>query len=278
MKVLVCTGEKFLQNALTRFGYEVVAAADGSEALERLNKVDGPKIAIVNWEMQGLSGAEICKVLRTNCVEPYIYTILTTNKSQKDELLEAFELGADDYLVMPFDGYELRAKLIVAKRILDLQDRLVSMREDLRARATHDSLTGLWNRQSTMEALTREIDRVKRENKPCGLILADIDHFKHINDCFGHQAGDEVLKEAATSLTEAVRGYDIVGRYGGEEFLVIAPGCNASTIMERAEDLRIKIESKTVRTARGDISITVSMGAIAFRPGWTHPKISDQIR
>ena len=138
-----------------------------------LFKPDAPKVAIINWEMKGLSGAEVCKMLRIGCIEPYVYMVLLTDKSEKDELLDVFEYGADDYLVKPSDGYELRAKLVVAKRILDLQDRLISMREDLRMKATHDSLTGLWNRQATMDALAREIDRAKREKKPCGLILAD---------------------------------------------------------------------------------------------------------
>jgi two-component system cell cycle response regulator len=267
MKVLVSAGEKLLHNTLRRFGYEVIVSENGTQALERLFEIDGPKVAIINWEMKDISGAEVCKTLRRGCVEPYIYTILLTSKSQKDELLDVFEFGADDYLVKPFDGYELRAKLIVAKRILDLQDRLVSMREDLRARATHDSLTGLWNRQATMEALAREIDRSTREGKPCGLILADVDHFKLINDAFGHQAGDEVLKETAGSLCAAVRPYDVVGRYGGEEFLVIAPGCNSATIVERAEEVRSDIESKSMRTSKGNISITLSLGAIAAMPG-----------
>ena len=178
-----------------------------------------------------------------------------------------FEYGADDYLTKPIDGYELRAKLIVARRILDLQDRLVAMREDFRARATHDSLTGLWNRQATIDALAREIDRLNRDNKPCGLIMADVDHFKHVNDCFGHQAGDEVLKEAATKIKDAVRPYDTVGRYGGEEFLVIAPGCDSTTIVGRAEQIRTRIERNPVQTTSGNIPITISMGAIAFWPG-----------
>jgi diguanylate cyclase (GGDEF)-like protein len=267
MKVLISEGEKLLHNTLTRLGHEVVVAANGSDVLDRVLAADGPKLAILDWNMAGMSGAEVCKSLRSCCTEPYIYTIVLTDKSQKDELLDVFDFGADDYLHKPLDGYELRAKLIVAKRILDLQDRLVSMREDLRTRATHDSLTGLWNRQATLDALAREIDRGDREHKPCGLILADVDHFKHVNDCFGHQAGDDVLRETAATLADAVRAYDIVGRYGGEEFLVIAPGCNTGTITERAETIRTKIQRKSILTAKGPISVTLSLGAIAFQPG-----------
>ena len=109
--------------------------------LHLLRGEDAPKLAILDWEMQEMRGPEVCKSLRQSQIEPYVYLIFLTEKSQKDDLLEAFEFGADDYLVKPFDGYELRAKLIVAKRILELQDRLVSMREDLRAQATHDFLT-----------------------------------------------------------------------------------------------------------------------------------------
>jgi diguanylate cyclase (GGDEF)-like protein len=244
-----------------------VIAQDGNEALKYFLQHDPPKIGILNWEMDGLAGSEVCKIIRNEPIEHYIYHILLTSKSQKDELLAAFEQGADDYLVKPFDGFELRAKLAVAKRILDLQDRLISVREELRAQATHDSLTELWNRKETLNALAREIDRTNRDNKPCGLIMADVDHFKQINDSYGHLAGDEVLKEIACRLKRGTRQYDVVGRYGGEEFLIIAPGCDAATTMKRAESLRTEISISPVRTSEGNFPVTLSLGAIAVTPG-----------
>jgi diguanylate cyclase (GGDEF)-like protein len=266
MKIVVSAGEQLLQKMLARFGFDVLIAQDGKEALKYFLTQDQPKIGILNWELGGLPAAEICKLVRDEQIEHYVYIILLTNKSQKDELLGAFEQGADDYLVKPFDGYELRAKLAVARRILDLQDRLISMREELRAQATHDSLTELWNRKETLNALSREIERADREKKPCGLIIADVDHFKEINDSYGHLAGDEVLKEIACRLKRGTRPYDIVGRYGGEEFLIIAPGCDAATTMKRAEALRTEISIAPMRTSEGNFPVTLSLGAAAIAP------------
>jgi diguanylate cyclase (GGDEF)-like protein len=267
MKIVVMAGEQLLQKMLARFGFDVMIARDGKEALKYFLQADPPKIGILNWEMDGLPGSEVCKIIRNEPIEHYVYIILLTSKSQKDDLLTAFDQGADDYLVKPFDGFELRAKLAVAKRILDLQDRLISMREELRDQATHDALTNLWNRKETLSALTREIDRVNRDNKPCGLVMADVDHFKEINDSYGHLAGDEVLKEIAARLKRGIRPYDIIGRYGGEEFLIVAPGCDATTTMKRAEALRTEISISPVRTSEGNFPVTLSLGAVAVVPG-----------
>lgn len=261
MKVLIGSSEGLLNKTLTRWGYEVAVASDGNDALQRLTQQDPPKLAILNFEMDGLSGADLCRRLRADVVDPYIYMILLMEKSQKDDLLEAFEQGADDYLVKPFDGYELRAKLLVANRILGLQDRLISMRDELQIQATHDSLTGLWNRKATMDALARELVRASREKKPVGLMLADLDHFKQINDTYGHMAGDRVLQEVSTKLKGALRSYDTVGRYGGEEFLIISPGCDETATLRRAEHIRASIASAPVVTPEGNISLSLSMGA-----------------
>jgi two-component system cell cycle response regulator len=263
LRILVSAGERLLQDTLARWGYEIAVAADGHEALQQLRQKDPPKLAILNWEMEKLRGPEVCQVLREGGVEPYIYIILLTNESRKDELLEAFDFGADDYLVKPFDGYELRAKLIVAKRILDLQDRLICMREDLRAQATHDGLTGLWNRQACMDTLAGELERAKREKKPVGVIMADLDHFKQVNDDYGHVVGDAVLREVAARFKGAARSYDTMGRCGGEEFLIILPGCDAATVLNRAEEIRASVCNESIPMREGNIQVTLSMGATA---------------
>jgi two-component system, cell cycle response regulator len=263
LRILVSAGERHLHDTLTRWGYEIVVAADGHEALQHLRQKDPPKLAILDWEMEKLRGPEVCQCLREGGSEPYIYLILLTNESRKDELLEAFDFGADDYLVKPFDGYELRAKLIVAKRILDLQDRLICMREDLRAQATHDGLTSLWNRQACMDALASELERAKREKKPLGVIMADLDHFKQVNDDYGHLVGDAVLREVAARLKGAARSYDIVGRCGGEEFLIIIPGCDGATVLKRAEEIRDSVCHEIFPMSEGNIQVTLSMGAAA---------------
>jgi diguanylate cyclase (GGDEF)-like protein len=149
----------------------------------------------------------------------------------------------------------------VAKRILGLQDRLISMRDELQVQATHDALTGLWNRRASMAALERELARASRDKKTVGLMLADLDHFKQINDTYGHLAGDKVLQAVAAKLKSALRSYDTIGRYGGEEFLVVSPGCDEETILRRAEHLRASIASEPVITPEGNISVSLSLGA-----------------
>lgn len=273
LRIVISDGEGSLCKTLTRWGYEVSVAADGNEALRLLTQQDPATLAILNSEMKGLRGAELCQRLRADGIEPYIYVILLMEKSQNDDLLEAFEQGADDYLAKPFDGYELRAKLLVAKRILGLQERLLCMRDELLVQATHDSLTGLWNRNASMEALKRELVRADREGKTVGLMLADLDHFKQINDTYGHLAGDRVLQAVATRMKKSMRTYDTVGRYGGEEFLILSPGCDEEAIFRRAEHLRTAISSEPVVTPEAMISISLTLGA-AVATGTTVP---DQI-
>jgi two-component system cell cycle response regulator len=261
VKVLINSREGSLGKTLARWGYEVTEAEDGNEALRLLTQKNAAPLAILSGKMNGLRGAELCQRLRAAAAEPYIYVILLMEKSQGDDLLEAFEQGADDYLVKPFDGYELRAKLLVAKRILGLQDRLISMRDELLVQATHDSLTGLWNRKASMDTLARELSRAGRENRRVGLLLADLDHFKQINDTYGHLAGDRVLQTVAMRLKSALRTYDTIGRYGGEEFLIICPGCDEAALLRRGEHLRTALASEPVVTPEGNIPVSLSLGA-----------------
>lgn len=262
MKVVINSGEPLLEKSLARWGYDVWTAENGQKALHLLTQENPATLAILNSEMEGLRGAELCRKLRAQSGDQYIYVILLAEKSQGDDLLEAFEQGADDYISKPYDGYELRAKLVVAKRILSLQERLLSMRDELMVQATRDALTGLWNRRATMESLARELSRGQREKRPVGVLLADIDNFKKINDTYGHLAGDCVLQTVATRLRNAMRTYDTVGRYGGEEFLIVSPGCDESALMRRAEHLRLAIAAGPVVTREGNIYVTLSLGAV----------------
>lgn len=268
MRVLIASDEGLLNKTLIRWGYNVTVVSNGHEALRGLIQSDPPKLAILPYQMDGLRGSELCEQLRAKTIEPYIYVILLMEKSREDDLLEAFEHGADDCLGKPFDGYELRAKLIVAKRILGLQDRLISMRDELLIQATHDSLTGLWNRKACLDSLARELVRAAREKRTVGLMLADLDHFKQINDTYGHLAGDQVLRAVALKIKAALRSYDTVGRYGGEEFLVICPGCDQGALLRRAEHLRASIAGEPVATPEGNIPISLSLGvAVASENG-----------
>jgi diguanylate cyclase (GGDEF)-like protein len=182
--------------------------------------------------------------------------LLLTARVQKEDLLRGLECGADDYLTKPFDAQELRARLHVGERILNLED-------ELRFRATHDTLTGISNRGVALEAMSREHARQVREKGSFGIILADLDHFKNINDTYGHVCGDAVLKEAAERMMGCARPYDTVGRYGGEEFLIVVTSANESVALALAERARAAIESRPFETGSGRVRITASFGIAA---------------
>ncbi len=179
------------------------------------------------------------------------------------------EAGADDYLAKPFIAEELRARLFAGKRILDLHQRLLSAQQYLHFAATHDSLTSLWNRAEILAFLHRELERGQREGKPIGIALLDIDHFKAINDSFGHSSGDLVLKELAWRLRAQLRSYDGLGRYGVEEFLLVLPGCDLQTTIRRLDALRCSIDHPAFLPNPGMTAVTVSIGATVSRGGGT---------
>jgi diguanylate cyclase (GGDEF)-like protein len=257
-----------LQVSLTHAGYRVVAAADGSEALRIMSEEDGPRLSVLDWMMPSLDGVDVCRAIRRAAREPYLYIILLTAKGHPTEIIEGLEAGADDYITKPYDLQELKARLRAGKRILELQQQLVTAREQLRMQATHDSLTGLFNRAAILEALEREVVRSNREKNPLALIMADLDHFKHVNDTFGHPAGDAVLQEVARRMLSSFRIYDFVGRYGGEEFLVVVPSSELSLAVELAERLRQQVSARPVNIGGGAmISVTMSLGVAVVGPG-----------
>lgn len=246
---------------LNEWGFSFVMAKDGKEAWKVLCGPDAPRLAILDWVLPEIDGVEICRRLRARSQElPYTYTILLTAKSKKQEMLEAMEAGSDDFLSKPFDPPELRARLMVGKRIVELQQKLVSANDALQFAACHDFLTGLWNRREILSFLQREVSRSRRDRTPIGIVLADVDHFKKVNDKLGHDAGDSVLKAVAERLTSSLRAYDGVGRYGGEEFLMVIPGCDLEVTVRRANQIRELVCGKTIPTSAGDTSVSVSMG------------------
>jgi diguanylate cyclase (GGDEF)-like protein len=254
---------RMLEAFLTKSGYRVVIAVDGVDALKILTAEDSPSLAILDWMMPGLEGPQVCERVRALLERPYVYILLLTARNEKQDLLNGLKSGADDYLTKPFDAQELRARLHVGQRILDLQDSLIAAREEMRFHATHDLLTGIDNRGVVIDAMNREASRQLREGGAFGVVLLDLDHFKNVNDTLGHLAGDAVLKESALRIKQAVRPYDTVGRWGGEEFLVVAPSSDAEGTLALAERIREAIQSTPVTTQAGEASVTASCGVAA---------------
>lgn len=268
-KILIAEDDPVLRRMvealLVKAGHEIIAVADGKEALEILEREDAPKLAVLDWMMPGMEGPQVCQRIRQRRDRPYVYILLLTALAQKGNVLEGLESGADDYLTKPFDAEELRARIRVGLRILSLQQSLITAREELRFQATHDALTGLLNRSSVLEAFNRERSRQVREGGSLGIILADLDHFKNINDTYGHLVGDAVLKETARRMASCVRPYDAVGRYGGEEFLIIAPTADGAGALSLAERIREMIGRTPVQTPAEAIRVTASFGVVASK-------------
>lgn len=264
MRILVAEDDTLsrmmLERTLQRAGYQVTAVEHGTEALNLLCAEDSPRLALLDWVMPGHDGVEICREVRQRRDQPYTYLILLSSRESKQDIVRGLESGADDYLTKPFDAEELKARLRTGIRILDLEDRLVEARESMRFQATHDNLTSLWNRGVIAELAARELLRSRRENTCTAIIMCDIDHFKSINDRFGHPAGDEVLREVARRLHSSVRSYDMVGRYGGEEFLIVLNKCEPSSAVVRAECIRKAIFGKPILLPQQQITVSISVG------------------
>jgi two-component system cell cycle response regulator len=261
-----------LQATLTNWGYDVVVACDGQQAWQILQQDDAPALAILDWMMPGLTGPELCQMVRKKGKEPYTYILLLTSKSLKQDVVEGMDSGADDYLIKPFDQHELKVRLRAGTRIVDLQAQLMATREELRIQATRDYLTTLWNRSSILGILDRELARSARERTACSVVLVDLDHFKLINDQYGHFAGDLALQEAARRMQNSVRPYDAVGRYGGEEFLIVLPGCDEESTRGQAERMRQALYKTPLDLPQDSVSFSASFGCSTFSGhGSVHP-------
>jgi two-component system cell cycle response regulator len=266
MRILIADDElmsrKLLQRTLERAGYEVTAVGNGRVAVDQLCPANGPRLALLDWVMPELDGLGVCREVRKRKEQSYVYMILLTSKESKEDVVTGLESGADDYLTKPFDPEELKARLRTGLRILNLEDRLVEAREQMRFQATHDGLTALWNRGMIIDLLGRELARSVREHFSTAILMCDLDHFKNVNDTYGHLVGDDVLRETAKRLLASVRSYDFVGRYGGEEFLVVLNNCNPSHALARAEEIRKAIAQRPVPSSSGPIPVTMSLGLL----------------
>lgn len=267
MKILVADDDavsrRLTQRTLEKFGYQVMLAEDGRRAAEILSQEDAPRLALIDWMMPEQDGPALCREVRERHRDtPYVYIVLLTSKQSSEDIVAGLEAGADDYLTKPFQVAELKARLHTGQRILQLEDKLVQAREEMRYRATHDALTALWNRASILTLARGELQRAARESRALSLILCDIDHFKCFNDNYGHRAGDLILAEISKRLKTAVRSYDAVGRYGGEEFLIVLSDCGAGNVKTRAEAIREEIAGTPIQVDGLWLHATVSLGAV----------------
>jgi diguanylate cyclase (GGDEF)-like protein len=256
------TSRSILTAILKKWGYDPVIAADGAAAWDILQRDDAPRLVLLDWNMPEMDGIEVCRLIRKGESSNPPYVIMLTGKGEKRDIVQGLDAGANDYICKPYDNDELLARIRVGQRMVELQAALVEARDTMEHQALHDALTGTFNRRAILETLGREISRARRENGTLSIGMLDIDFFKKINDTHGHQVGDEVLVGFVRTVRRNLREYDITGRYGGEEFLVIAPGRQDEPFECVYERVRRQVADTPLETSAGPISVTVSIGTV----------------
>jgi len=248
------------------WGYELIMVEDGEQAWQVMQQDDAPSLLLLDWEMPKMNGVEVCERVIAQNPENPPYIVLLTSKTGSDAIVEGLSKGASDYLAKPFDRDELKVRLQVGKRMIELQEKLNSTLQDLTDLASKDALTGLLNRRAIMEALPKEINRIERQEQTLCVGMCDIDHFKQVNDTYGHIAGDEVLKEVTHRMTETLREYDLLGRYGGEEFLIITPVDTIENSKLVYQRICQAISEQPISFDGGSVTVTISCGVTGYRP------------
>ena len=258
------TTRLMMSRQLKRAGYEMEVVSNGIQALEMLKKRFFP-LLLTDWDMPEMNGVALCRAVRAMPLEGYVYTILLTAREGKANLIEGLAAGADDYLTKPPDDNELRARLNTGQRILKLEQSLRAANRQNHLLSITDALTGTYNRRYLMERLPQEIERARRYGHPLSVVLCDVDHFKKVNDTYGHQAGDQVLESFARLLTGSVRSdIDWVTRYGGEEFLIVLPETSVTDAVAFAEKMRAAIAAHPFEIANGTLSVSSSFGVSGY--------------
>jgi two-component system cell cycle response regulator len=262
MKVLIAEDEpiscRALEKSVAGWGYETVIAKNGKEAWEALRKNE-VRIAVVDWMMPGMDGIELCQKIRHDYQQKkskYTYIILLTGKDQQGDVITGLSAGADDYITKPFSFLELKVRIQNGERIIKVEDDQIEL-------ASYDSLTKVWNRKKILDFFKEELSRGRRENQATGVIIVDVDWFKNVNDSHGHFIGDEVLIEVVSRLKKCIRGYDKLGRYGGDELILVLPNCGLTHVKNVAERLRLSVCEKKISTKKGLLDVTISLGGIS---------------
>jgi diguanylate cyclase (GGDEF)-like protein len=250
-------------------GYQVESAADGEEALDRVRQRP-PDLILLDVMMPRIDGMEVARRIKADETLPFIPIIMQTALDTVEHKVEGLGAGADDYVTKPINFAELEARVKSMLRIKVLQDELARANDELRRMAVTDSLTGLHNRRNVELLLHDMFEHSVRLHEPLACAMFDLDHFKSVNDTYGHQAGDAVLQQLAGILKASAREIDKVGRYGGEEFIILLPGTVLDAAVTFAERTRQQVESHTFTFEGGSLRRTLSCGVAAF----PHPRIS----
>lgn len=257
-----------LKKMLEKEGFQVILAENGKEGLKAFaeNQKD-ISLIITDWLMPEMDGLEMCQKIRQMETEHYVYVIFLSAKENKQDIVAGLKAGADDYLTKPFSHEELIARVNVGLRIVRLQQELKKANHHLEILATTDMLTGVLNRRALRQRLIEELERCARKETSLCLFMADLDHFKKINDTYGHLVGDKVLQEVVKRLKQNLRPYDIIGRYGGEEFVIGIPEiCYRQIIRDIAERIRQSVANTPIIINDTELKVTISIGGTVAKP------------
>lgn len=254
-----------VRSELEEEGYQVVEAVDGLTAVQQCRN-DPPDVVLLDIEMPGLDGYQVLSELKADPAVKDIPVVFLTSRGEMDDVVAGLRGGAHDYLRKPFESPELLARVAAATHVKHLQDQLRQRNADLDRLSRTDALTGMYNRRHLEQELARLHNDSIRHRAPLCVLLLDLDRFKHVNDTYGHAAGDDVLREFAGRVTAELRAGDIGGRWGGEEFLVIMPRTELDEALALAERVRAVTAAEPVVSAGDSISMTVS-GGFALGPG-----------
>ena len=264
MKALVADSDpdrlRQLEGWLVRWGHEVVPVRNGVEAWHRVEKEREPTLIVLAWRMEGMPGIDVCRRMRLQPDLPSAYVLLLAESRASEDLLDGLNAGADDFLFAPLDANEVRARIRTGARIVEIERALKASQDALRIQSTRDATTGSWNRTSILDLLHKEQERARRKSGSVAIVLADLDAFRDVNESLGAPIGDEVLREAARRMSSTLRPYDAVGRYGGEEFLIVLPGSDGLGALTVAERIREAFARRPVATSAGPVALTLSLG------------------
>ena len=259
------TQRLLLHRLLTRSGYRVETARNGEEALACL--LQGQvQILITDWEMPEMDGVTLCRRARQASLAGYLYILLLTSHGSSADIVAGLDAGADDFLKKPADEGELLARLKAGRRIINLERSLREAHTQLALLASTDPLLQTYNRRHLMTELPREVERALRYHRPLSVIMADLDHFKRVNDVYGHHAGDAALLEFSRVARSSIRRSDWVARSGGEEFIIVLPETPLENALLTAEKIRVACEATPIQAGPAAIRLTASFGVAAMNP------------
>jgi diguanylate cyclase (GGDEF)-like protein len=264
VKILVVDDDEMARQLLTiylsRAGHTIVEAAEGRSAWEVFQR-ENTRLIITDLMMLEVSGIELIRRIRADSRTGYTYLMILTALGDKAQVVTGLESGADDYLTKPFNPEELLARVSIGERILKLEDSLNESRRQMEYLAMHDTLTGMLNRRALQDHAEAELSRARRSSTPVSLAVLDLDHFKSINDRYGHLVGDQALQHVATILIRQIRTYDWAGRWGGEEFLLVLPDTALPEARMVAERIREDIAATVLALPNGsELRLTASLG------------------